>query len=359
VIALIACAGIMFRQIHFIQNKELGFNKEAVITTIFDYGEEEEYNTLKHALLSESCVTSVSVASRIPSGSLNNKGVVKVEGKTEFIEIPYVHVGFDYFTTLGIEAVQGRLFSDQFKTDETESVILNEEAVKYLEIEGNPIGQTLRCIWPKATRHVVGIVGDVYFEPLYNKVKPVVYLIYYPWVYHMIVKVNSTDAVGSMKTVTEICQEYYPEEVIEFTFLDNIFQQRYQKDTKTFQLMGYFALVAIILACVGLMGMASFILVRRTKEIGIRKVNGATVFEIIKMLNLSFLKWIVFSFVIATPIAYYSMDKWLANFAYQTPLSWWVFGLSGLITLAIVLLTVSWLTFRVARRNPIEALRYE
>ncbi len=359
VIALIACAGVMFRQISFIQNKELGFDKEAVITAIFDFGEEEEYNTLKHALLSESFVTSVSVASRIPSGSLSTVGVVQVEGTTEFIEIPYVHVNFDYFTTLGIEAVQGRLFSDQLKTDVTESVILNEEAVKHLGIEGNPIGQTLRCIWPKATRHIVGVIGDVYFEPLYNKVKPTVFLIYYPWVYHLIVKVKSYDAVGSMKTVTDICQTYYPGEVIEFSFLDNILQQRYQKDTKTFQLMGYFAVLAIILACIGLMGMVSFILTRRTKEIGIRKVNGATVFEIIRMLNMSFLRWIGIAFVIATPISYYAMDKWLANFAYQTALSWWVFALSGIITLVIVLLTVSWLTYRAARRNPIEALRYE
>ncbi len=105
--------------------------------------------------------------------------------------------------------------------------------------------------------------------------------------------------------------------------------------------------------------MATFILARRTKEIGIRKVNGATITEIIQMLNLSFVKWIAVAFVIATPIAYYGMEKWLANFAYQTPLSWWIFLLSGVLTMAIVLLTVSWLTYRAARRNPVEALRYE
>jgi putative ABC transport system permease protein len=228
-----------------------------------------------------------------------------------------------------------------------------------LEIEGNPIGQTIRCIWPRSSRHIIGVIGDVYFEPLYNKVKPAVFLIYYPMVYHLIVKVKSSDVIGSMRSVTEICNDLYPGEVIEFSLLDNILQQRYEKDTKTFQLMGYFAVLAILLACIGLMGMASFILARRTKEIGIRKVNGATVFEIILMFNLSFVKWIGIAFVIATPIAYYSMDKWLANFAYQTALSWWVFALSGAITLVIVLLTVSWFTFRAARRNPVEALRYE
>ena len=359
VIILIACASIMFRQINYLNNTELGFEKEAVITSIFDYGEEEEYKTLKNALLGESYVTSVSVASRIPSGSLSNVGVVQVEGQTEYIEIPYVHVDFDYFTTLGIEVTQGRLFSNQHKTDVTESVILNEKAVKHLGIEGNPIGQSIKCIWPESSRQIIGVIGDVYFEPLYNKVKPAVFLIYYPWVYHLIVKVKSSDVFGSMRSVTEVCKNYYPGEVIEFSLLDTILQQRYEKEENTFRLMGYFAVLAILLACIGLLGMASFILTRRTKEIGIRKVNGATVVEIIRLLNLSFLKWIGVAFVIATPIAYYAMDKWLANFAYQITLSWWIFALSGIMTLVIVLLTVSWFTYRAARRNPVEALRYE
>jgi putative ABC transport system permease protein len=359
VIILIACAAIMFRQINFIQNKALGFEQEAVITSIFDFGDEAKYNTLRKALLGQTYVSSVSVASRIPSGSLSNEGYVIPEGQTENISISYVHVTYDYFKTLGIEAKQGRLFSDQLKTDATESVILNNKAVKLLQLEGNPIGQSIECNWPKSTRRIVGVIEGVYFESLYNKIKPAVFLIDYSMVYHMIVKVKPSDIAGSMKSVTEICQDHYPNEVIEFTYLDNILQSRYEKDTTTFQLMGYFAILAIMLACIGLMGMATFILARRTKEIGIRKVNGATISEIIQMLNLSFVKWIAVAFVIATPIAYYGMEKWLANFAYQTALSWWIFLLSGVLTMAIVLLTVSWLTYRAARRNPVEALRYE
>ena len=359
VIILIACATVMFRQINFIQNKELGFDKETVITTIFDYGDEATYNTLKQALLGQSYVSSVSVASRIPSGHLSNQSYVLPEGQTEYILIPYVHVNFDYFKTLGIEAKRGRIFSDQLKTDATESVILNKEAVKFLEIEGNPIGQSIECRWPISTRRIIGVIEDVYFESLYNKIKPAVFLIDYNESYHLIVKVKPSDLIGSMRSVTEICKSIYPKEIIEFSFLDTILQQRYQKDTKTFQLMGYFAVLAILLACIGLLGMVSFVLTSRTKEIGIRKVNGASIFEIMQMLNLSFIKWIGIAFVIATPIAYYSMDKWLANFAYQTALSWWIFALSGAITLAIVLVTVSWLTYRAARRNPVEALRYE
>jgi len=349
----------MFRQINFIQNKELGFEKEAVITTVFDYGDEAKFNSLKHTLLNQSYVSSVSAASRIPSGPLSNWGGILPEGQTEVSRIPFVHVTFGYFKTLGIKPVQGRLFSEQYKTDAAESIILNEAAVKMLGIQGNPIGQTIRISWPKSTRKIIGIIDDINFESLYNKVKPAVFVIHYPDVSDMIVKVNPSDVIGSMKSVTEICQEYYPDQVIEFTFLDTILQSQYEKDTKTFQLMGYFAVLAVLLACIGLLGMASFMLARRTKEIGIRKVNGASITEIIQMLNLSFVKWIAFAFIVATPIAWYSMDKWLANFAYQTELSWWIFAMSGGITLTIVLITVSWLTYRAARRNPVDSLRYE
>jgi len=240
VIILIACASIMFRQINFIQNKALGFDQEAVITSIFDFGDEAKYNTLKEELLGQGYVSSVSVASRIPSGSLSNQGYVIPEGQTELRLIPYVHVTYDYFKTLNIKAAQGRLFSEELKTDVTESVILNKQALKNLGIEGNPIGQSIECRWPNSTRRIVGIIEDVYFESLYNKIKPAVFVINYPDVYHMIVKVKPSDVNGSVKSVTEICQNHYSDEVIEFTYLDSILQSRYEKDTKTFQLMGYF-----------------------------------------------------------------------------------------------------------------------
>lgn len=359
VIVLIASSIVMFRQISFLQNKDLGFEKEAVLTTIFDYGDEAKYNTLKQALLQQSFVSSVSTANRIPSGSLSNIGGVLPEGQTEGIAIPYVHINFDYFRTLGIKPIQGRLFSNEFKTDATESIILNKAAVALMGLEGDPLGQTIRCNWPSSYRKVVGIIDDINFESLYNKVKPAVFLIEYSLAYHLIVKVKPSDVVTSVNALTQVCKSIYPNEVIEFTFLDQILEQRYQKDSKTFQLMGFFAALAIFLASMGLLGMASFIISSRTKEIGIRKVNGATVSELMQMLNISFIKWMVISFIIATPIAYYSMNRWLESFAYKTELSWWVFALAGLIALVIVLVTISWLTYRAARRNPVEALRYE
>ncbi len=359
VIALIACAIIMYGQINFLETKDLGFEKEAVITTIFDYGDEAKYNTLKHELLSKSYVSNVSVASRIPSGDLGNQSYAKAEGQEESILIPYVHVTFDYFRTLGIEPIEGRLFSEEFSTDVKESVILNAAAVKNLGIEGNPIGQSVQCNWPKSTRKIVGVIDEIHFESLYNKIKPAVFLIHYPVVYHLIVKVIPSDEIGSMNAITDICQSFYPDEVIEFIFLDSILEFRYKKDITTFQLMGFFAALAIFLACMGLLGISTFIISSKTKEIGIRKVNGAKVWEIIQLLNVGFIKWIAIAFVIATPLAYYAMSRWLESFAYRTELSWWIFAISGLATVLIVISTVSWVTYKAARRNPVESLRYE
>ena len=359
VIALIACAFIMLRQINFLQNKELGYDKESVLVAEFNTGDQERYNTVKQALLAQSIVSKVSIASRVPSDDLGNYGGVLPEGQTEYQTIPFVHMNFDYFDLLDITATQGRVFSSDIKSDATESVILNEAAIKELGIQGDPIGQKLICSWPRSNRTIVGVISDINFESLYINPKPILFVIHYDQCSRLMVKASSSATANTVKVITETCQDIYPDEVIDFLYLDVKLEQLYQKDKKTFHLMSYFSIVAILLACMGLLGMASFILARRTKEIGIRKVNGATIFGIIKMLNHSFVKWIAISFVIATPIAYYGMKRWLESFAYKTTPSWWVFVLAGLVSLVIVLSVVSWLTFRAARRNPIVSLRNE
>lgn len=361
VIALIACALIMLRQINFLQNKELGFDKEHVLVSEFEssFEDEDKFKTLKQALLAQSIVSSVSAATRVPSGSLSNNAGVLPEGQTEYLTIPYVHVYFDYFNTLDIKATQGRLFSSEFETDASESIILNEAAVKSLGIQGDPIGQILKCTWPRSDRTIIGVIDDINFESLYDEIKPIVFVPYIEQCWQLIVRTVSADASNTKNTITQICKEIYPEEIIDFHFLDTKLDQLYEKDETTFQLMGYFAAIAVLLACMGLLGMASYILTRRTKEIGIRKVNGATVFEIMKMLNISFVKSLAISFVIATPIAYFGMTRWLEKFAFRIELDWWVFAVAGIISLVLVIATVSWLSYVAARRDPIISLRYE
>ncbi|MFA6127698.1 MAG: ABC transporter permease [Bacteroidales bacterium] len=360
VIVLITSSIVMFRQIRFLQNTDLGFDKENVITSeVQTFGNEEKYMTLKRALLDQSMVVCVSAGSRIPSEDLSNYGGVIPQGQEKPITIPYAHVHFDYLNTLDIKVVKGRLFSDEYRTDATEAVILNEAAVKSLEIQGDPIGQSLKCNWPRSDRKIVGIVRDFHFESLYKKNKPAVFVIAFNECGQLLVKVKPSNGLSSLQTVSDICKKIYPDQIFDFRFLDVRLEQLYQAEKKTFRLMGYFAVLAIILSSMGLFGMASFIITSRTKEIGIRKANGAAVSEIMRMLNISFVKGIAIGFVLATPVAYYVMSRWLEGFAYRTTLSWWIFALAGILVLAIALLTVSWQSWRAATVNPVEALKHE
>jgi putative ABC transport system permease protein len=360
VIVLISISIAMFRQIRFLQHTDLGFDKEYVITSeVRTFDNEEKFMTLKRALLNQSSVVSVSASSRIPSEGLNNIGGVRLPGQDKSIAVPYVHVHFDYFNTLDIKALKGRLFSNEFSTDTSQAIILNEAAVKSIEIQGEPVGQTLKCNWPRSERKIIGVVRDFHFESMYEKMKPAVFVIDLDECVQLMVKVKPSNVLNSLHSISSICKNIYPDQIFDFRFLDAQLDQMYKADRKTFHLMGYFAVLAVLLASMGLFGMASFIITSRTKEIGIRKANGATVAEIMKMLNISFIKGIAIGFVLATPVAWYVMSRWLENFAYRTILSWWIFALAGIIVLGIALLTVSWQSWRAATRNPVEALRNE
>ena len=360
VIALITIAIVMFRQIRFLQHTDLGFDKEYVLTSeVKTFENEGKYMTLKQTLLNQNFIVNVSTGSRVPSGSLNNWGTVLPQGQKEPIVIPYVHVYFDYFNTLGIKAVKGRLFSSIYGTDSSKSIILNEAAVKSLGIQGDPIGQPIKCNWPKSTRKIVGVVNDFHFESLYEKIKPAVFVIDFDECGELLIKVKPSDASSSINKINEICKNIYPDQIFDFRLLDMQLEQLYQSDKKTFHLMGYFAILAIILASMGLFGMASYIITSRMKEIGIRKVNGATVSEIMNMLNLGFIKWIAISFVIATPLAYYVILRWLENFAYRTSIPWWVFVVTGLISYIITMVTIGFQSYRAATVNPVETLKSE
>ena len=173
------------------------------------------------------------------------------------------------------------------------------------------------------------------------------------------VKVKPSNAKSTINTIKEICNNFYPDLIFEFHFIDERLERIYQTDTKTFQLMGYFTALAIIIACMGLFGLASFMMKRRTKEIGVRKVLGASITHILIALTKDFTKWILIANIIAFPIAWYAMNKWLQNFAYRIDLTIWPFLMAGLSALIIALLTVSWQTVKAARTNPVDSLRYE
>lgn len=360
VIVLVCCAAVMFRQIGYLQHKELGFDKEFVLVSDADGLKDiVKYHALKGALMKQDAVIGVTAASRVPSDDLNNRAPLQPAGHPEPALIPMVHSAFDYFETLGVNASRGRLFSNQMKTDLDEAIILNEAAVKKLEIQNDPVGQTIQCFWPYSTRKIVGIVPDFHFESLYKRMGPAAFVPYHEMCRKLMVRVKPSTVTGSIKTIEEICQTFYPRQIFEFRFLDDRLDRIYQSEQKTFQLMGYFTVLAILIACMGLFGLASFMMKRRSREIGVRKVMGASVPRIIVDLTGDFVRWILITNIFAIPIAWVIMNRWLQNFAYHITMSGWMFLLSGLVALAIALMSLSWQAVRSATANPVKALRYE
>ena len=175
----------------------------------------------------------------------------------------------------------------------------------------------------------------------------------------MLIRLNESPQSETLSFIKNTWAKINPNAPFEYHFLDQTYDKLYASDQKIKQMINYFSFLAILIACLGLYGIAWYTADQRKKEIGIRKVNGAKILEILKLVNYDLIKWIAIAFIVACPIAYYAMSKWLENFAYKTTLSWWIFALAGVLTLSIALLTVSWQSWRAATRNPVEALRYE
>jgi putative ABC transport system permease protein len=359
-IILIICALFMARQLRFLQNEKLGYNQEHLIVTEFhDTEESPKYETLKNELLRNINVTSVTAASRIPSDDLNNWGSLRLPGQSEWINMPFVHVNYDYFRTFGISLIQGRLFSNQMETDGAQALILNEMALKKLGLNLDDIGKPIQITWPNSKRNIIGIVKDFHFESLYNPVLPIAFVISPRQCRKMAIKVRATHLNETLTQIKKTWKVFYPEWVFEYQFVEERVRQYYESEERTFQLMVYFAFLAIFVACLGLFGLVSFIIKKRLKEISIRKVLGAPTAGIFALLAGELLWGILLANLVAWPIAWYALNQWLRNFAYHTSLSWWIFVLSSASIMAIALLTMSWQTIRAAMINPIDTLKYE
>lgn len=360
VVALISSAMLMLFQINYLKKRDLGFDKENIILTEFDqFTDIEKFKTFKRALLEQSFVLDVSAGSRIPSDDLNNYGALKPVGVEKPIGMRFVHVSFDYFETLGIPAKIGRTFSDAIQTDVDNAVVLNEAAANRLQFEGDAIGQPVICNWPRSDREIIGVVRDFHFESLYKEIVPTAFVLYYPQCRMLMLKVQSSDMKSSISQLSDIFEEFYPDPVFEFHTMDEQFEKVYKEDQRTFQLMAYFAILAILIACVGLFGLASFMLRRRTKEIGMHKIFGSGLFRLIVLLSKDFAKWVLIACLIAWPLSWFVMNRWLEAFAYSISIRVWVFLFAGIVTLFLALATVSWLSWRTAATNPVDSLRDE
>jgi putative ABC transport system permease protein len=264
-----------------------------------------------------------------------------------------------YMEMMGVSFAAGRNFSNEISSDK-QNYIVNEEAVRLMGLE-NAVGSEFMLYGKTGT--IVGVIKDTHFKSLHEKINPQVFHLfsdnpdeyYFGSLYFKI----SGNLSQTLESIRKIWVENNPGIPFEVHFLDQDYDALYKKDNRIAGMLNLFTILAVFIGCLGLFGQAVISSMNKIKEIGIRKVNGAKISEILTLLNKDFIKWVAIAFVIACPIAYYAMNKWLENFAYKTNLSWWIFALAGLLALGIALLTVSWQSWRAATRNPVEALRYE
>jgi len=361
-IVLISSTIAVNKQIYYINTTDLGFNKnDATILFFIEEKPTENYNLLKNQLSRYPQIKAMSLSHSSP-GTVGMQwgGELQHNGKTSHVSFFSVPVTPGYMEMMGYRMKEGRFFSDSLASDKG-CFILNETATRKYGIAQSPLEAKFTDFGDNIGK-IIGVVQDFNFESLHEKVKPLAFC-YVPQWGGMCSLVNiktGTDDLAATKRIVETeYKKLLPGKAFECFTIKDIFSEYYTKDNNLNKIITAFSLLAILIGCLGLIGIVNITIVSKTKEIGIRKVNGAKVSEILAMLNKDFVKWVIIAFVIATPIAYYAMHKWLENFAYKTTLSWWIFALAGLLALSIALLTVSWQSWRAATRNPVEALRYE
>jgi len=363
-IGLIICALLVNEQIDFVRSADLGINRESVITLPSNVEILKKFDAYKSRLLLNTGIASVSASATQPF-DVNQNIAVNWQGHMDEdpVEMRYTMVDYGFFKTLGMKIIGGRDFSKAYPADSTDAVIINESAVKLMGFK-NPIGKSVyfgHPAFPENKRFVkiIGVVKDFHFLSLHSPMGPFIFKMYQPWLTNIFIKLNPGEVQKTLAGIKAVSKNIAPDYPFKFEFLNDTYNRLYLTENKLSDLFNAFAVLAIIISCLGLLGLVSYTTEQRTKEIGIRKVLGASVIEIILMLTKDFIKWVLIANVIAWPVAYYFMNQWLKDFVYRINISWWVFTLSGGIALLIALVTVSFQAIKAANTNPVKSLRYE
>jgi len=357
-IVLIIGTAVMYKQLEYIHDKDIGLDRDHVVVIPMNSELREAYRSYKSEIKKHPDVINVSAARRIPT-NIGHMNPVYWEGKgpADYVTMTDASVDYDYFKTLGMEIIQGRSFSETYSTDR-ENYILNEEALKVTGLE-SPLGKMFSC-WEDEGK-IIGIVKNFHTRSLHSEIGPVIFTLSQRHGSHsyIFVKIKPHDISGTIAHLKAKTTEFSPHHLFTYTFLDDEFNQQYGNDQRTGKIYQYFTFLAIFVSCLGLLGMASFATAQRTKEIGIRKVLGASVKKIITLISKDFLLLLLISNGIAWPVAYYLIKSMLNNYAYRTDISIWIFVFSGMAALVIALLTICARIIRAAYANPVESLRYE
>jgi len=353
---------LVSKQLKFINNKELGLDKENIIVIPATPKLVEKIDVFREQLSQNSNILAVSASKRVPSDGLmdsNGANIISDDKVTQLgFRVANVRVDGQFIPTYRIKILAGRNFNENISADS--GYIINESAVQKIGWKSpeDAIGRVI--IYGKHKGNVEGVVQDFHYESLHNPITPII-MYYDPQSFNKVsIRVTPNDRAKTLSFIEKIWTEYNISDTpFSYEYLNDRFNRLYKSEERMRIIFSYFMIVAITIAILGMIGLSVFLIDHRTKEIGIRKINGSGVSEIMIMLNKNFVKWVVIALVIAVPITFYAMNLWLQNFAYKTSLSWWIFALAGMIAICIALLTVSWQSWRAATRNPVEVLRYD
>jgi putative ABC transport system permease protein len=367
-ICLVLGAIVTWQQLNLFKNQQLGFNKEQQIVLPMQKSyknSETDFTRLKNELLKNHNVKAVTSGSTYPGIPDLNDMLFYPEGKTasDMVDIRLSSIENDYIQTLGIKLISGRTFSKEFTADSA-SIILNETAVKDLGYEPtNAVGKKIQYDFGNfhGVVQIVGVVKDFNFESLHNTIKPCGFTtgLFANKYGYAIASVKTNDYPQLLKEVERSWTQLNPGTPFLYSFIDQDFQRNYEKERRTSNIIVYFTFIAVFIACLGLFGLAAFSAEQRTKEIGIRKVLGASVTSVTALLSKDFIKLIIIAIVIASPLAWYCMNLWLQSFAYRISISWWMFAAAGILALLIAVITISFQAIKAAVTNPVKSLKTE
>jgi putative ABC transport system permease protein len=373
-IVCIIASIIIFRQVSLMLHKDMGFNSENVIRVgmykeVPFMGSEDDWKKKKankqksYQYLRNELASIPSIKNFVQGdGPLNPPALMSWKlkgGEKEFLSLKGLFVQPDYLKVLGMKLLEGRFFDEQKDKSGTNRLVINEAAKKYWGIKDIQKSRLQGGESDSTGREIIGVVKDFNYQHLSGKPQPLVIVYFEDIRMGFLIKFREGSVQSGLQSVSKLFKEINPGEVFSYSFLSDEVAALHQKEKRLSEIYIIFTIIALLITAIGIFVIAIYDAQRRTKEIGIRKVNGARFGEITFMLNKDFVKLVFIAFIIACPIAWYAMNKWLRDFAYKTELSWWVFALGGGIALVIALLTVSWQSWRAATKNPVEALRYE
>lgn len=354
-IILIVSTLIIYRQIQFTQNKNLGYNKENLIYFTTDDQIGEQWETFKEQIANVPGVVSVSRTSHTFLNQNNNTMGLDWTGKDPETRILFENIAMDYglIETMGVEIIEGRSFSRDFGAD-TSKIIFNESAIEIMGLE-NPIGQVI-SLWDEE-REIIGVAKDFHFQSFRTEVNPLFFRLEPQFGWRAFVRIESANITNTLAQVEDIYKSFNSNYPFDYDFMDEQYASLYRGEMRVGALARYFSIIAIFISCLGLFGLSAFTAEQRSKEIGVRKVLGATIRSLILLLSGDFTKLVLISIAISIPVSWWLMQQWISDFAYSAGIEWWIFGLAGVSALVIAWLTVSWQSVKAALMNPVKSLK--